>query len=211
MKNLLIIGASGFGRDIYDLAQNSIGYGTEFQIKGFLDLDIHALDNYPIYPNVISSEDDYEIQPDDVFVCALGNVRQKKKVYDKMIDRHAEFYTLIDKTARVSPSAVIGKGCILGGQVLVGSAVVVGENTLIQKGAVIGHDAQVGKHCRIDCMAMFVGGVVAKDEVTIHTSAVLNHKVVVENGAVVGACSFVTRKVKENTTVFGIPARVLEY
>ena len=35
MKNLLIIGARGFGREIYNLALESIGYGTEFTIKGF--------------------------------------------------------------------------------------------------------------------------------------------------------------------------------
>ena len=29
MKNLLIIGARGFGREIYNLALESIGYGTE--------------------------------------------------------------------------------------------------------------------------------------------------------------------------------------
>ncbi len=210
MKELLIIGASGFGRDIYDMAQNSVGYGEDFMVKGFLDFNIHALDDYPLYPKVISSEDDYEIQHNDVFVCALGSVEQKKKVYEKMTQRGAEFYNLIDKTARISPSAILGKGCIIQSDVGIGSYVHIGNDVLIQKGAVIGHDAQVGNHCRIDCMAMFVGGVVVKDEVTIHTAAVLNHKVVVENGATVGACSFVIRKVKENTTVFGIPARVLE-
>lgn len=210
MKKLLIIGASGFGRDIYDMAQNSIGYGENFIVKGFLDFNVHALDDYPLYPKVISSEDDYEIQPNDVFVCALGNVKQKRNVYEKMTQHGAEFYSLIDKTARVSPSATLGKGCIIQGDVGIGSYVHIGNDVLIQKGAVIGHDAQIGNHCRIDCLAMFVGGVIVKDEVTIHTAAVLNHKVIVSNGATIGACSFVIRKVKENTTVFGIPARVLE-
>ena len=55
MKNLLIIGSRGFGREIYNLALESICYGTEFTIKGFLDDKKEALDGYDGYPSIISS------------------------------------------------------------------------------------------------------------------------------------------------------------
>ena len=34
MKHLLIIGARGFGREVYNYAIDSVGYGEEFGIKG---------------------------------------------------------------------------------------------------------------------------------------------------------------------------------
>ena len=37
MKHLLIIGARGWGREVYNYAIESRGYRTEFDIKGFLD------------------------------------------------------------------------------------------------------------------------------------------------------------------------------
>ena len=37
MNNLIIIGAGGMGRTFYDWARESVGYGKEFVIKGFLD------------------------------------------------------------------------------------------------------------------------------------------------------------------------------
>ena len=40
MKQLIIVGAGGMGRTMYDMARESIGYGREFLIKGFID------DNY---------------------------------------------------------------------------------------------------------------------------------------------------------------------
>lgn len=61
MKNLLIIGARGFGREIYNLALESIGYGTEFTIKGFLDDKKEALDGYDGYPSIISSVENYAV------------------------------------------------------------------------------------------------------------------------------------------------------
>ena len=69
MKQLLIIGARGFGREIYDLAINSQGYSVTFIIKGFLDDKKDALDEFLNYPSIVSSVENYEIQIDDVFIC----------------------------------------------------------------------------------------------------------------------------------------------
>ena len=37
MKHLVIIGAGGYGREMYGAALGSVGYGTEFDVKGYLD------------------------------------------------------------------------------------------------------------------------------------------------------------------------------
>jgi hypothetical protein len=44
MKQLIIIGARGFGREVYSLAKRSIGYNEDFVMKGFLDDKLDALD-----------------------------------------------------------------------------------------------------------------------------------------------------------------------
>ena len=75
MKHLLIIGARGFGREVYDLAMNCIEAGADFDIKGFLDDKVDALNGLGGYPPIISSVEDYEIQPGDVFICGLGSQR----------------------------------------------------------------------------------------------------------------------------------------
>ena len=49
MKNLLIIGARGFGREIFNMAHDCNGFGSEFIIKGFLDDKKDALDNFNGY------------------------------------------------------------------------------------------------------------------------------------------------------------------
>ena len=40
MKHLIIIGVGGFAREVYWHAQDSLGYGNEWDLKGFLDGDI---------------------------------------------------------------------------------------------------------------------------------------------------------------------------
>ncbi len=80
MKELLIIGARGFGREVYDLAIQCDGYNNEYIIKGFLDNDKNALENFQNYPDIVSSVEEYEIKENDVFICALGSVIWKKKI-----------------------------------------------------------------------------------------------------------------------------------
>ena len=37
MKNLIIIGAGGYGREMSEFAKEACGYGEEFVVKGFID------------------------------------------------------------------------------------------------------------------------------------------------------------------------------
>lgn len=207
MKNLLILGARGFGREVFNLAMQCNGYQTEFQIKGFLDDKKDALDAFNSYPPIVDSVENYIVEDDDVFVCGLGDVLQKKKYIQMILDKAGRFISLIHPTALINFTAILGKGCLVFPFAQVGSTAVVGDYVLIQSYAGVSHDVQIGDYTRIDVQVLCVGGVVVGNNVTIHTGAVLNHKVVVEDNAVIGATSFVVRKVKKGTTVFGNPAR----
>lgn len=208
MKNLIIIGAGGMGRSLYDLACESIGYKTEFIIKGFIDDDLKVLDGFENYPPILGKIENYIPQPDDVFICSIGGVF-RKSCMESIIQRNGAFMSLIHETARIGTNVKLGKGNVVGAYTCVGADAIVGNYNMIQSYTVIGHDAIIGDWNRFDTHVTCVGGVRIENEVNIHTSAVLNHKVVVETGAHVGACSFVIRKVKAGTTVFGNPAKRL--
>ena len=207
MKNLIIIGAGGMGREIYDLATLCKGYDKEYVIKGFLDNAIDALNGFDGYPPVIDTIDDYTVRGGDVFVCSIGDVTEKKKNVELILDKGGDFISLIHPDAFVGKNTKIGKGSIILKNAYIGVDCVIGDYVLIQLSAVIGHDVKVGKYSRVDCLVVCVGGTELKEEVTVHTSSVINHKVIVGRNANVGACSFVIRKVKENTSVYGNPAK----
>ena len=46
MKHLVIVGAGGFGREMFGMAREAVGFGSEFDIKGFLDAKPTALDGF---------------------------------------------------------------------------------------------------------------------------------------------------------------------
>lgn len=210
MKHLLILGAGGMGKTVYSIATQSHGYGVDFDIKGFLDTNTYAWDT-SIYPPILGLEDNYDIKDNDVFICSVGNVTIRNNICQKMRKRGAEFINLFHSDARIHHGVRLGTGNIFAEFSIIGNDVVIGNDCLIQSFAVIGHDAHIGNCTRLDCHTMLVGGVKVGNNCIVHSSAVLNHHVNVEDNATIGACSFVVRKVKEGTTVFGNPAKKIEF
>lgn len=209
MKDLIIIGAGGFGRVVYQLATECHGFQREYSIKGFLDDNLNALDGFSNYPKIINSISNYDIQKNDLFACSIGNVVTKKKIINTIHHKGGCFVSLIHPTTHIGNNAQLGDGLIIMRNAVIGSDSKIGNYSLIQIAAVIGHDAHIGEYARIDCHVVCVGGTTVHDEVAIHTSAVINENVIIEKGAVIGAGSFVIRNVKEQTTVYGNPAKKL--
>lgn len=207
MKNLLIIGARGWGREVFDIAQACIAAGEMLKVKGFLDDKSSALDNYPNYPPIVSSVESYDIQPDDVFICALGDVNYKRIYAEKILAKGGKFITLIHPTAIIGNNAKIGVGCVVGAYANISCDTRLGDFVTLSIKAGMGHDSTVGDYCHIGGLTNISGFVTIGNNVTIHPcSNIIPHKKIGDN-AIVGTGSVVLKNVKEGTTVFGNPAK----
>ena len=211
MKQLLIIGARGWGREVYDIATNCIAAGVELKVKGFLDDKADALDGYENYPEILGPVETYEVQTDDVFICALGDVNYKKQYADIILNKGGEFISLIHPTAIIGNNAMIGKGCVVGAYSNLSSDTRIGDFVTFSIKAGMGHDSVIGDYSHIGGFSNISGFVTIGKMVTIHPCCnILPHKII-EDEAVVGASSVVLANVKRGKTVYGNPARVFEF
>ncbi|MEI8287833.1 MAG: NeuD/PglB/VioB family sugar acetyltransferase [Verrucomicrobiota bacterium] len=206
MKELLIIGARGFGREIYFFAQQCRGYGTDFMIKGFLDDKADALAALPGYAPILSSVENYVIQENDVFTCALGSVKQKQHYVELIKAKGGVFQQLIHASATIFQTSIIGEGCIISPRVEITADVRIGNYVTITSNSVIGHDVKIGNYCHLGAASFLGGYAELGDGVTLHPGAkVVPHKKV-GAGATVGINSVVLFNIKPGVTVFGMPA-----
>ena len=210
MKQLIIIGAGGMGKDLYRIATECDGYKRDYLVKGYLDYPKDDWDSVN-YPPILGVEDDYIISDNDIFICSLGDVQLKRKVCNKILKRGGKFISLIHPRAEIGKNVSVGCGNIIDREVIIGPGVTIGNFNMIQTRTIIGHDSIIGDWNRFDCNVLCVGGVTVDNAATIHTSSVISHNVTIGDDAVVGAMSFVIRKVHAGTTVYGNPAKKLDY
>ena len=211
MKQLVIIGARGWGREIFNMLPHCIGYGTEFVVKGFLDDKADVLDGMPGYPPIIDSVENYEVQPDDVFTCAMGDAHWKKYYAGIVLKKGGEFINIIHKTATIEKNTKIGHGCIVCERVGISCDINIGNFVTFQTYAIVGHDAQIGDFCHLGTRAFMGGGAILGNTTSIQTNSIILPHVNVGNDCIVGAGAVVIRKVKDGDTVYGNPAKVLKY
>lgn len=210
MKNLVIIGAGSYGREIYNLALECNGYGTNYVIKGYID-NLYEEVGYTNYPSILGIVDEYTPEENDVFVCALMDVDIKKKYIDIILEKGGSFISLIHKSARIWQNTTIGSGCIICDNVSISCDVQIGNFVTIQTLSIIGHDCEIGDYSHLNCFT-FLGGKCKVGELsTINTGAILHPGKKTGCHALVGAGSVVLRNVKDGKAVFGNPADYIEF
>lgn len=213
MKHLLIIGARGWGREVYFSAQRTNEYQQgEYDIKGFLDSKTDALDGLRgDFPPIVGSVETYEIQPDDVFFCAMGEPKWRKHYADIIEQKGGKFITIIEPTAIVYPNAQIGEGSYIGIWTSVSDNVTIGRHVMIHGLCTLGHDVQVGDYSSL-FTSVFLGGYAKVGAMSQMSpkSMIIPHKSVGDNVAV-GAASVVMRNIKDGLHVHGNPAQKFEF
>ena len=143
MKHLIIIGAGGMGRTMYDMARESNGYGIEYDIHGFIDDNTSALDSFENYPPLIAPIQGYQPKDNEIFICSIGGPA-RKKCMKEIISKGGNFLTMIHSTARIGTNVLIGEGSIIGAFTTIGADAKIGKYNLIQSYSVIGHDSIIG-------------------------------------------------------------------
>ncbi len=206
MKNILIINASGFGREVYWLITGLKEYGTSFVIKGFLDNRSSILNSYNYAHPVISSVEDYIIQENDIFVCAMSDSKYKIKYSSIIKDKGGHFMNIIHPTTLLSSNITFGEGVIIADRCGISCDVHIGNFVTINGFTNIGHDAYIDDYAHINSFCAINGNAKIGSSAFVGAHGVVLEKVEIGKNSFVGAGSVALRNVSDNTKVFGVPA-----
>lgn len=206
MKRLIIIGAGGFGREAYGVARDAVGYGVEFDVKGFLDANARALDGFSGYPAILGDPMAYVPQPDDVFVTALGSVAARRACVAALEAKGGEFIAIVHRSAWLGPNVTVGAGSFVSNNVVLTADIRVGRHVCIFQGTSVGHDAVLGDFSHVYAQCALGGGVKVGEGARVYPGAVVVPRRTIGAEAVVGAGSTVLLNVPAGVTVFGNPA-----
>lgn len=208
-KNLYIIGAGGFGREVLAAAKEIETHQTEWKVKGFLNSAAYmdALDGLDTSGYIIcESLEEHVITKDNVYVFAMADVKAKERICNEMVQKGARFVNLIHPSAIVANTANVGVGLIMFPFSSISVNTNIGDFVTINSHSDVSHDVNVGDYCTIGPRCSVLGHSTLKKGVTLGGSVNIHPNVEIGEYAIVGIGSVVISKVKNNTTVFGNPA-----
>ena len=197
MKQLLIVGARGRGREVYAAAIKTKAYlDGEYSIKGFLDSKSDAFEGLRgDYPPIICSPEDYEIQENDIFFIAMGEPKWRKHYAQIIEEKGGRFLTIICQGASITPTASIGEGSFVSGWSCISDNVHLGKHAIVHVFCNLGHDVKIGDFSTIEAYS-FLGGYSEVGECSImHVRSTLIRHKKIGDYVEVGSGSVVMRNV----------------
>lgn len=208
MKKLIIVGAGGAGREIYQIAHDCESEGNiDWKITGFIDDNINALGDFEYYSSIKGTIRDWKPQSDEVFICAIGNPKIKEPVIKTLLKRGASFINIIHPTAIIAPTAKIGMGVVIYPYTIVSVDAVLEDYVTVLMHSSVGHDTKVGAYTTLSSYCDIMEGVTLGKGVFFGSHACAIPSMVIGDGAYAGAGSVIMTRVGTDVRVMGNPAK----
>ena len=211
-KDLVIIGAGGFGREASLLVEEinaAEGKGkAPWELLGFIDEDQAKwgleLRGYP----VLGGWADLDKLPGDVAViCVVGDPVSKLKLVGMAEERGREFAALVHPAVELADDVQLGRGVLINKGCIFTTNIVVGDHVSINPGCGIGHDAIIGAYSTLMWRVNISGAVKVGEGCLLGTGATVLQEKTIGKGCTIGAGAVVTKDIAASCTAVGIPAR----
>lgn len=209
MKDVVILGAAYFGREVYSMVMDCIADGAKWRFKGFLDDRLNILDDFAHEGEMLGGVEEYSPSSNDIVIPALGNPEVRSKYVKSLLSKGAVFGTMIHPTAYVGRNVQIGTGCvvtqraILTAALKVGNFVNIGVVTTLSHGNLVGDFSQFAGYCCV------TGEVRIGKFVECGCAVSIVPRLSIGDHAQLCTGSVVLRSVKPFEKVLGNPARVI--
>ena len=197
MNKLIIIGASGHGKVVADIAALN-GYKDIV----FLDDDesIRECAGYPVIGKSTEA-------PDGVIFVAVGNADTRKRLMELYKDRVLP--VLIHPNAVVAEGVEISVGSVVMAGAVINPGARIGKGCIINTSSSVDHDCIVEDFCHVSVGAHLSGTVVVGTGTWIGTGAIVSNNINICGGCMIGAGAVVIKDIDEPGTYVGVPAKEL--
>ncbi|MCP8617518.1 acetyltransferase [Salirhabdus salicampi] len=206
MKNkLLIIGASGHGKVVADIALKM----NKWKDIAFVDDDESIKSSMGI--DVIGNSDDVfnHLDEYEIFV-GIGNNVTRQKVHEMLETVGASIPVLIHPNAVVGEQVEIGFGTVVMAGVVINCCTSIGRGCIINTGSTVDHDNKIEDFVHISPGVHLAGTVNVGIGSWLGIGSVVSNNVTISNGCKIGAGAVVVRDTNESGIFVGIPAKKID-
>ncbi|KJS10382.1 MAG: acetyltransferase [Peptococcaceae bacterium BRH_c8a] len=204
MKNkLLIIGASGHGKVVADIALKM----NKWHKMAFLD-DDESIESAMGIKVIGKSSDAFTYINDYDIFTAIGNNEIREKFQSRLETAGASIPVLIHPDAVLGEQVGLKTGTVVMPGVVINCCTRIGKGCIINTGATIDHDSVIEDYVHISPGAHLAGTVRIGKGSWIGVGSMVSNDIFIVSGCMVGAGAVVVRDITEVGTYVGVPARM---
>lgn len=206
MKNsLIIIGASGHGKVVADIAIKM----NKWQSIAFLD-DDESIKTTMGLEVIGKTADAFTYREETDFFVAIGNNATREKIQEKLIERGLNVVSLIHPGAILGIDVEIDIGSVVMAGVVINSSSRIGRGCIINTISSLDHDNKIEDYVHISPGVKMAGTVKVGKGSWIGIGSVVSNNVNICSGCKVGAGAVVVKDITEPGTYVGVPVRKID-
>ncbi len=209
MKKIAIIGASGHGKVVADLAQ-MCGYQVFFFDDSFPNLKQIAhwsvIGSFSDLLNQNQNQDQNHVF--EFAVVAIGDNKTRSKLSEQLSEVGFSLATLIHHSAVVSQYAVVESGSVVFANAVINAFAKIGKNCIINTGAIVEHDCIIKDAVHLSPNVALAGNTKVGISTWLGIGSVTKQGVEIGDNSTIGANSTVLNNIPSNVTAVGSPATV---
>lgn len=211
---IVIVGAGGHGREIYNWLLDPPFHPDfpipEYESIAFLTNRPGDLDDFPdISCPIIGDPSTYQPQPNDRFLCGLGDPIPKLPLCRGLKSRGAQFLSFVHLSAIIGRDVKIGEGFVMLPGAVVTTHVRIGKFVSLNNHASVSHDCVIGDGCSLSPHTSMTGFCSLEEGAYLGVQAALKPHMKVGAYAFIGAGAIVVSSIPAHTMVVGVPAKPL--
>lgn len=213
LKNLYIVGAGGFGREVAWLVERINQVNPEWSLKGFID-DNEVLHGIKEGDYLVVGGCDYleKLSHTVWVVCAVGAAKIRKKIIKKLSTiSNVSFATLIDPSVIKSERVTVQEGSIICAGTILTVDIVIGKHVIVNLDCTIGHDDVIHDFVTIYPSVNVSGNVSVEECAELGTGMQVIQGRKIGKESIVGAGAVVVRDIPPKCTAVGSPAKPIKF
>lgn len=207
-KELAIVGASGHGKVIADIAEQ-LGFIVNFYDDAYPSKTY--IEHWPIHgtcADLIALNNTSTASSDVVVAIGNNDIRQQK--IQLLQQNNFNLITLIHPTAVISQYATIAQGSVVFAGAIINAFANIGIGCIVNTSTIIEHDCAIGDFTHICPNTALAGGVIIGSKSWVGIGSQVKQLSTIGNNCLIGAGSTVIKNIPDNVTAFGSPAVVIK-
>lgn len=207
---VVVIGASGFGRECLDVVQAMIAAGAGLGVLGVVD-DAPSQTNLTRLAErdiaYLGTLDDWlaETDRDIRYVLGIGSPAVRRRIVERLDGEALQALTAVHPSATFGARTELAEGAVICAGAAVSTNVRFGRHVHINPHVTIGHDAVLDDFVSVNPAATISGEVEIGAETLVGAAATILQNLTVGERTVVGAGAVVTKNVPADVVVKGVP------